>query len=118
MARSDREWADDILAAIADIRHDTVAMDLRSFSASPVVVRSVLYSISVIGEASKHLSDEFKIARPGIPWRAMASMRDRVVHEYFRTSVNRIWDIVTEDLDSLEAGLRGLAADSDDPTTP
>lgn len=39
MARSDREWTDDILVAIADIRHDTVAMDFRSFAASPVVVR-------------------------------------------------------------------------------
>ena len=55
----------------------------RSFAANPVVVRSVLYSVSVIDEASKHLSDEFKLARADIPWRAIASMRDRVVHEYF-----------------------------------
>jgi uncharacterized protein with HEPN domain len=114
MARSDREWADDILAAITDIRHDTVAMDLKSFAASPVVVRSVLYSIGVIGEASKRLGDEFKLGHPGIPWRAIASMRDRVVHEYFRTSVNRIWDIVTDDLDPLEASLRAPPPTSDD----
>jgi uncharacterized protein with HEPN domain len=117
MARGDREWADDILAAIADIRHDTEGMDLSSFRANPVVVRSVLYSIGVIGEAAKHLSETFRLARPGIPWRAIASMRDRVVHEYFRTSVNRIWDVVTDDLDPLEATLRGPTAGGSDANT-
>ena len=83
-----------------------------------MVVRSVLYSISVIGEAAKHLSDEFRSTRPGIPWRAIASMRDRVVHEYFRTSVNRIWDVVPDDLDPLEASLRRPGTSSDASTTP
>jgi uncharacterized protein with HEPN domain len=76
-------------------------MDLGSFAVSPVVVRSVLYSISVIGEPSKRLSDEFKRGHPGIPWRAIASMRDRVFHQYFRASVNRIQDIVTDDLEAV-----------------
>lgn len=106
MARGDDEWSGDILAAIADIRHDTMGMDYRAFTGNPVVVRSVLYSIEVIGEAVKHLSDEFKNARPDIPWRAIASLRDRVIHEYFRTNVRRIWEVVTDDLDPLEASLR------------
>jgi uncharacterized protein with HEPN domain len=111
MTRGDREWADDILAAIADIRHDTAGMDLGAFAGNPVVVRSVLYCIGVIGEAAKHLSHSFRSARPDIPWRAIAGMRDRVVHEYFRTSINRVWDVVTDDLDSLEASLRASASE-------
>jgi uncharacterized protein with HEPN domain len=86
MARGDREWSDDIRAAIADIRHDTAGMNAATFAASPVVVRSVLYSIGVIGEAVKHLSPAFTTARPDVPWRAIAAMRDRVVHEYFRSA--------------------------------
>lgn len=106
MARGGRAWADDSLGAIADIRHDTAGMDFGSFAANPVVVRSVLYSIGVIGEAVNHLGETFKDARPDIPWRAVAGMRDRVVHEYFRTSVRRVWDVVTDDLDPLEDNLR------------
>ena len=52
-------------------------MDFATFAASPMVVRSVLYSIEVIGEAVKHLSPDFTAARPQIPWRAIAGMRDR-----------------------------------------
>ncbi len=109
MARSEQERIADILVAIADIRSDTAGMDFGTFSQKPAVIRSVLYSIGVIGEAVKHIGDEFRAARPQIPWRAIASMRDRVIHEYFRTNARRIWDVVTEDLDPLEAALRGEA---------
>jgi uncharacterized protein with HEPN domain len=81
MARGDKEWVDDILSAIADIRADTVGMDFAAFSGRPVVVRSVLYSIAVIGEAAKHISVEFQSASPEVPWRAIAGIRDRIVHE-------------------------------------
>jgi uncharacterized protein with HEPN domain len=66
----------------------------------------VLYSIGVIGEAAKNISPAFKAAHPAIPWRAMAGMRDRIVHEYFRTNIRRIWDVVADDLDALEKALQ------------
>jgi len=106
MARGDGEWIDDILAAIAAIRADTAGMDYSAFAQTPVVVRSVLYSIGVIGEAAKGLSPEIKAAHPAVPWRAIAGIRDRIVHEYFRTNTRRIWDVVTDDLDPLERALR------------
>jgi len=109
MARGDADRIADILSAIADIRADTAGMDFQTFARSPTIIRSVLYSIGVIGEAVKHLSPAFKDAHDGIPWRAVAGMRDRVVHEYFRTNVLRIWDVVEDELDPLEAVLRGRA---------
>lgn len=106
MARSDAEWVQDIVAAIADIRADTLDMDFAAFAAKPTIVRSVLYSIAVMGEAAKNISPDFKAAYPDIPWRAIASIRDRIVHEYFRTNTRRIWDVVIIDLDALESSLR------------
>ncbi|MFO1028344.1 MAG: HepT-like ribonuclease domain-containing protein [Acetobacteraceae bacterium] len=110
MARSDAEWVQDILTAIADIRADTLGMNYAAFAAQPSIVRSVLYSIAVIGEAAKNISPDFKAARPTIPWRAVAGIRDRIVHEYFRTNTRRIWDVVEDDLDALEAALREPSA--------
>ena len=106
MARGDEEWVEDIVSAVADIRADTAGMDFAAFSAKPVVVRSVLYSIAVIGEAAKNISPAFKAAHPDIPWRAIAGTRDRIVHEYFRTNTRRIWDVVVDDIDALEDALR------------
>jgi uncharacterized protein with HEPN domain len=106
MARADEEWVEDIVSAAADIRADTAGMELVAFSAKPVIVRSVLYSIAVIGEAAKNISAAFKAAHAEIPWRAIAGTRDRIVHEYFRTNTRRIWDVVVDDIDALERALR------------
>jgi len=105
MARTDADWVADILCAIADIRADTAGMDFAAFAATPVSVRSVLYSIAVIGEAAKNVSPAFKALHPDIPWRAIAGIRDRIVHEYFRTNTRRIWDVVDDELDALESAL-------------
>lgn len=106
MPRGHRDRIADILAAIADIRADTQGMNLTAFEKSPVVIRSVLYSIGVIGEAVKAIDPDFKAAHPDIPWRAIAGLRDRIVHEYFRTNTRRIWDVVQDDLEPLVVALQ------------
>jgi uncharacterized protein with HEPN domain len=73
MARSDDARIQDILAAVADIRADTSGLDLGAFATNPTVVRSVLYSIAVIGEAAKNISAATRTLYPDIPWRAMAA---------------------------------------------
>jgi uncharacterized protein with HEPN domain len=105
MARGDEEWVEDIISAVADIRAHTAGMDLAAFSAKPAIVRSVLYSIAVIGEAANNISPEFTAARPDLLWPAIAGTRDRIVHENFRTNTRRVWDVVVDDIDSLEDAL-------------
>jgi uncharacterized protein with HEPN domain len=105
MARTDDEWVRDIISAIADIRADTAGLDFAAFAARPTIMRSVLYSIAIMGEAAKNISPAFKAVYPDVPWRAIAGIRDRIVHEYFRTNTRRIWDVVTDDIDELEKAL-------------
>jgi uncharacterized protein with HEPN domain len=115
MARHTEQRIGDILSAIEDIRADTSGMNFKRFSENPAIIRSVLYSIGVIGEAVKNISPEFQAAYPDIPWRAIAGMRDRVVHEYFRTNTRRIWDVVTDEIDPLENALRAALAQHTKP---
>jgi len=42
MARCDGEWVQDIISAIADIRADTVGLDLAAFAARQTIPRSRL----------------------------------------------------------------------------
>jgi uncharacterized protein with HEPN domain len=78
MVRSDDEWVRDIVSAIADIRADTTGLDFAAFAAKPTIVRSVLYSIAIMGEAAKGISPAFKAAHSDIPWRAIAGVRDKL----------------------------------------
>ena len=57
------------------------------------------------GEAAKNISPAFKEAYPDILWRAIAGIRDKIVHEYFRSNTRRIWDVVADDIDGLEEAL-------------
>ncbi len=105
MARTRRERIDDILEAIADIRRDAEGLDAESFERSPAVVRACLFSLVVIGEAVKRLPDDVTAARPDVPWRDIAGLRNLVVHEYFRADPKLVWDVIAGDLDALETVL-------------
>jgi uncharacterized protein with HEPN domain len=38
--------------------------------------------VEVIGQAVKNLSEQTKSRQPGIPWKQIAGMRDKVIHDY------------------------------------
>ena len=54
---------------------DGFATDLKTQSA-------VLYPITILGEAVKRLSPEFRAQHSAIDWRAIAGMRDKLIHDY------------------------------------
>jgi uncharacterized protein with HEPN domain len=45
--------------------------------------RAFVRSLEIIGESTKKVPDEFRARYPAIEWRAMAGMRDRLIHDYF-----------------------------------
>ncbi len=61
-----RNGFQDIILAVNDIRADTATMDCAAFAAQPSIIRSVLYSIAVIGAAAKNISPASKAAYPDI----------------------------------------------------
>jgi uncharacterized protein with HEPN domain len=62
---------------------------------------SVLHRITNIGEVSKRVSAEFKEAHPEIPWKAMAGMRDRIVHDYYEIEWEVVWSTASKRIPEL-----------------
>lgn len=58
-------------------------------------------SIEIIGEAAKHVPDDFRMRHPDIEWRSMAGMRDRLIHGYFGVDYELVWDVVTNKVPKL-----------------
>lgn len=57
-------------------------------------VSAILYQITVIGEATKRLSQTFRQQHPETPWRDIAGMRDVLVHEYDQGDLDVVWDVI------------------------
>lgn len=70
---------------------------------------AVLHQLRVIGEAAKRVSTEFREKHPGVPWRAMTGMRDKLVHEYDDVDLNEVRHTVVRDLPNLIAALERFA---------
>lgn len=51
-------------------------------------------SLEIIGEATKKVPDDFRATHPDVEWRAMAGMRDVLIHDYFGVDLELVWDVV------------------------
>lgn len=80
--KDDRVYLEHILESAAKIRR-FVASGRDAFFADDMAQDAVVRNLEIIGEATKQLSDGLRARHPDLPWRAMARMRDRLIHAYF-----------------------------------
>lgn len=63
--------------------------------------RAFVRSIEIIGEATKQVPKEIRQRYPDVEWRAMASMRDKVIHHYFGVDYEIVWDVALNKIPKL-----------------
>jgi uncharacterized protein with HEPN domain len=69
---------------------------------------AVVSQLSLIGEAVRRLSTDFRDARAQVPWKQIAGMRDRLVHAYDKIDWPLVWITATQDIPRLLAELEPL----------
>ena len=96
-----REYGDyiqDILDSVNDIERFTKDMGFKEFLKDRKTVYAVVRAIEIIGEATKNISRAIKSKYPEIPWKKMAGMRDKLIHEYFGVDLEILWEVVKKDI--------------------
>ena len=83
------------------------------FSDNETLKRAFVRSIEVIGEATKNLSTEFRERHPDIEWRAMAGMRDQLIHGYFGVDYEIVWEVATEKAPKLREEVNRILEEQD-----
>ena len=69
---------------------------------------AVIRNFEIIGEAVKNLSDTLKQEQPSIPWRRIAGMRDKLIHDYFGVDLVMVWKTIEEELPTLHKQIKTL----------
>jgi uncharacterized protein with HEPN domain len=107
MTKDPRVYLAHILECVEKIERFTVEGKGRFFR-DPMVFDAVLRNFEVIGEAAKRLDDSYRTAHPEVPWRALAGLRDVLIHQYEGVDPERVWSIVEADLPRLKKAISGL----------
>jgi len=106
MTRKPVFYLEHILECIIRIQDYTRGYDLESFLASSMVQDSVIRNLEIIGEASKQLNPDFRSKHPHIPWKQMAGMRDKLIHDYLGVDLWAVWGVVERILPALREDIR------------
>ena len=78
------------------------------FLRDAMVQDAVLRNFEIIGEAAKRLDESYRAAHPEIPWRALAGLRDILIHQYEGVDLERVWTIVELQLPQLRNAIDAL----------
>ncbi len=84
----------DMLSAIRQIESYIAGQDHDSFLHDRKTIDAVVRNLEVLGEASRQLPQEFITQQPHVPWRLLAGLRNRIVHDYFGLDLEIIWQII------------------------
>jgi uncharacterized protein with HEPN domain len=99
--RDPKVYLFDILDSAKNILEFTKEINVEKFEADLLVCSAVKHQIMVIGEAVKKVPGYLKYQYPDIPWRAMAGMRDILVHQYHNAKPEKVWEVVANEIPSI-----------------
>lgn len=86
------------------------SLEQSAFFTDPTLQRAFVRSLEIMGEAAKHVPEPFRARHPSIPWRAMAGMRDRMIHDYIGVDYEIVWDVVKNKAPALCIDLARIVA--------
>lgn len=104
----DQAYLLDIANACKTILELTQDIDQTEFLEDKRTHLATLYELTVIGEVVKRLSNEFRQSNPEIPWKQIAGMRDKLIHNYNQIDLELTWDVVESSIPQLLVFINSL----------
>jgi uncharacterized protein with HEPN domain len=99
--RADEDLFRDIREAALRIKNYAAKMTYETFLADIKTQDAVIRNIEILGEATKSLSGDIRRKYRDVPWKSIAGIRDRLIHQYFGVNLDIVWDIVSTELPVL-----------------
>jgi uncharacterized protein with HEPN domain len=95
------DYLDDIRSAAQKAQAFLGGMPVEALRADENTAFAVVRALEILGEAAKRIPREVRDRYPDVPWRAMAGIRDKLIHDYVSVNLEVVWKTVTDDLPAL-----------------
>ena len=100
-ARTCLDFLNDIHTAIGKAQGFAAGMGFEEFANDEKTAYAVVRALEILGEATKRIPQEIRDRHPEIPWRSMAGLRDKLIHDYTSVNLEIVWRTLTDDLPGL-----------------
>ena len=103
VSKRDLSYIWDMRTASQEILEFMQGVSQAEFERNNQLRYAVERQLMVIGEAARHVSDEFQEQHPEIPWLQIIGQRNVLAHDYGEILVERVWLTATKSLPELLA---------------
>jgi uncharacterized protein with HEPN domain len=111
MNREFLDYLEDMLDAMEKAELLVEGISYEQFETDFRINFAVVRALEIIGEASKRIPDSVRTRYSEIPWKAMAGMRDRIIHGYDNVDYQIVWGVVKKDIPEIKPLLEKVFSD-------
>jgi uncharacterized protein with HEPN domain len=100
-----QDYLQDILDYMIKAEEFVEGMDYLAFQEDDKTVFAVIRALEVIGEAAKKIPTPIRRRYAAVPWKSLAGMRDKLIHDYMGISLEIVWRTIKEDIPGVKKPL-------------
>jgi uncharacterized protein with HEPN domain len=90
------------------LSHTDKRLTFEQLMMNETLKRAVVRSLEILGEATKQIPVDVKLKWGAIDWKAIAGMRDRLIHDYMGVNYTIVWDVIQHRIPELDTTIRAI----------